>query len=122
MGAHFIDKKRYGIPPHQCTSDYRKIPGEIMVISELRQQKIEPGKESDDKEQYQRVGKCEQETCHHVAPKGLSSFGRRLETASWIFPKQVHPEPYQNHTAENLQNYLIAIDKFFYERQTQSCQ
>ena len=58
--AHFIDDESDGKPPDKCSQDNLYISENVMSRMHLGQEKIESGKQSYEKEQYQRIGECKQ--------------------------------------------------------------
>ncbi len=74
-----------------------------MVISELRQDEVEPGEEADYEEQYQGVGEGEQEACHEVFPETVGDILGLFQGYGGVFLEQVEGECQQHEASENLE-------------------
>ena len=80
MCPDFIYEICYRIPPEQRATKYSSISGYIMIVAELRQEEVKPGKKADYKEQNKRIGECKQES----TTKNLSNMYLANRTVSTV--------------------------------------
>ena len=103
MGSDLVDKEGDDVPPCHGTEQYADVSGYIVVVLILRHQEVKPAEEADDKEQYERVGECEQEACHDVGPEGVLALLGAFERCRRVFLEKVYAEAYQREAADDLQ-------------------
>ena len=119
--AEFIYKICDQIPPHDRSGENGDVSPDIMKELILRQNEVESRVKAYDKKEYQRIGECQQKTCHKIAPVVGRTVVGGLQRTCRIFLEQIDAESDKHRAADNLQHELMTLDQSGDETHAKAC-
>ena len=111
------------VTPHhhsRGTSEYCGVGHYVMIWLKLRQDKCEACKQTYYKEEYERIGECQQKACHEIAPVVCCLYIGGLKRACGVLAEEIQAENCQNDTAYKLKQELVPVDKLGHEAQPET--
>lgn len=121
--AQLAHHQGYAPPPQQGTPKNSKIGPDVMVKSVFGQEEIKSRKETYYEEKNQRVGECEKEAAHEIAP----IIGGRLilhaaQGTRGILLEQIDAECHQHHSAKYLKKELMLLYQIGDKTEAKTCE